>query len=75
MPQQGCKDLWNNIPDDEPVFIVRGKDLLAADIVSTWMMAAARVGVSTTKLQAVEQVYRDIQDFQRCHADRCKIPD
>jgi hypothetical protein len=75
MPAQCCKDKWPQIPDDEPVFILRGKDLLVLPIVHAWMEAATGAGVNDNKMEAVGQHYAAIQEFQRAHPERCKIPD
>lgn len=75
MPRQCCKAKWPTIPDDEPVFVIRGKDKLAARAVSHWMDLAAQAGVNDDKLKAVAAHLKDIVDFQEQHPERCKIPD
>jgi hypothetical protein len=75
MPAQCCKDKWPTIPDDEPVFVLRGKDLLVVPVVEAWMNAATGAGVNANKMEAVRQHYLAIEEFQRLHPERCKIPD
>jgi hypothetical protein len=75
MPAQCCKDKWPTIPDDEPVFVIRGQDLLAARAVAHWMDMAAEKGVNDTKLAAVAQHLKAIVDFQGMYPERCKVPD
>lgn len=36
MNVKAAKDYLNEIPDDEPVFILRGQDLLAASTIRYW---------------------------------------
>lgn len=75
MPAECCKEKWPTIPDDEPVFVIRGQDILAARTVAHWMDMAAEKGVNDTKLGLVAQHLKAIEDFQRAHPDRCKVPD
>jgi len=75
MPLQCCKDKWPTIPDDEPVFVIRGKDLLAINVVNFWIEEATLAGVNKEKIEAVEKHFAAIRDFQEQHPERCKIPD
>jgi hypothetical protein len=75
MPLQCCKDKWPTIPDDEPVFVIRGKDLLAIETVERWIDLAKEAGVNDEKMAAVGQHYIAIFNFQTEHPERCKIPD
>ena len=75
MPLQCCKDKWPQIPDDEPVFIIRGKDLLAVPTVLRWIELARKREVNTEKMEAVDRHLQAIIDFQCDHPERCKIPD
>jgi hypothetical protein len=75
MPLQCCKDKWPTIPDDEPVFVIRGKDLLAIKVVRKWIAEAFKAGVNLEKMEAVQLHLQAIIDFQRDHPERCKIPD
>jgi hypothetical protein len=75
MPAQCCKDKWPTIPDDEPVFVIRGKDLLALSVVQLWMDKAIDAGVNDEKMLAVLEHYNAIAKFQEDHPERCKVPD
>lgn len=75
MPAQCCKDKWPTIPDDEPVFVIRGKDILAARAVAHWMDLAGERGVNDEKMVAVAAHLKAIEVFQRDHPERCKLPD
>jgi hypothetical protein len=75
MPTQCCKDTWEKIPDDEPVFILRGKDLLATDVVREWIVAARRNDVNPDKIARAKEHLNAIDQFQGAHPERCKIPD
>ena len=75
MPTANCRDEWDKIPDDEPVFIVRAKDLLSCEIVKRWIDAALRCEVNPAKVNSAATRFREITAFQEQHPDRCKIPD
>lgn len=40
----------DKVPHDEPVFILRAKDILAADLVDTWAARAKRRGTPQAKI-------------------------
>jgi hypothetical protein len=42
--------------DDEPVFILRGQDRLAAPIVRLWAEMASRVGCSADKVKEAQEL-------------------
>lgn len=75
MPKQCCVETWGKIPADEPVFVLRGKDLLAPRIVAEWIQAAMRNGVNANKVQRAREHLEDMHHFQEKHPGRCKIPD
>lgn len=75
MPAQCCKNKWPTIPDDEPVFVIRGKDILAARAVAYWMDLAVQHGVNDKKMAAVAMHLKMIEDFQHDYPERCKVPD
>lgn len=75
MPSQCCKDTWEKIPDDEPVFIIRGKDLLALGPVRRWIEEANAAGVNDDKQNRAFEHLASIERFQLEHPERCKIPD
>lgn len=77
MPKECCKETWAKIPDDEPVFILRGKDLLALEAVGRWVFDAGRAssGVSKEKVLGAQEHYNAMKRFREQHPERCKIPD
>ncbi len=75
MPAPCCKGTWLRIPDDEPVFILRGKDLLAPETVYQWVRIAELNKVNADKVQRAREHMRAMTDFQRDHPARCKLPD
>lgn len=75
MPRQCCKDTWEKIPDDEPVFIIRGQDLLAQSAIAKWIEEAERLGVNEEKVARARRHLLDVIGFQSKHPVRCKLPD
>lgn len=72
-----------DIPDDEPIFIIRGKDSLAPTIIDLYDL----IYMSTAKVQGVEEhkamefsdgvreIYDEVREYQHAHADVVKVPD
>lgn len=75
MPAPCCKKFWEKIPDDEPVFTLAARDLLAADTVSFWIGRAKKIGVNAEKIQRAIEHWQLIVGFQSAHPERTKIPD
>jgi hypothetical protein len=75
MPKQCCKDMYARIPDDEPVFTIRGQDALALQVINYWIVLARSKGVSQAKIDGAAQHHRDIQNFQFEHPELVHLPD
>lgn len=48
---------------DEPFFVLRGRDSLAADLVETWLKRAVDVGYSSDVITAAATVWRSMVDY------------
>jgi hypothetical protein len=70
-----CKKKISQIPDDEPVFCVYGRDILAVYVITEWLKRALECGVNTEKILDVVQHLSDIQKFQRENPLRVHLPD
>jgi len=67
------QDPEGKIPQDEPVFLIRGQDITAPDVVHHWAdLAAARGASSEIVMLAREQAER-MRDWQRLNVG--KVPD
>jgi hypothetical protein len=75
MAKQCCKETWDKIPDDEPAFIIRGRDQLAPATVLHWLEAARDAGVNPEKFNEAYEHLTEIAEFQEKHLERCKLPD
>lgn len=81
-PEQDPKyEAWNGriinrktrkqIPDDEPVFILRAKDWRAINALRTYMMSCE----NEEHKAAVSQRMHDFNKFRREHSEEMKEPD
>jgi hypothetical protein len=67
--------MYARIPEDEPVFTLRGKDLLALGAIDEWLRLAHLAGVNEDKIRRGVEHLQDIRQFQANHRERCQIPD
>lgn len=65
------------IPDDEPVFLLRAKDVVAPDVVHAWANAAAAVGSDPDLVNRVHEFAEEMRTYARDHykAGTWKAPD
>lgn len=68
------KDLLE-IPQDEPIFILRAQDNAAMLSVSEYGFAARQVGASKEFIKEVNDISMDFADWRHNNRDKCKIPD
>lgn len=61
------------IPDDEPVFLIRAKDMLGPDIVEEWANQAEFIGVDPVMVQAAREHAKAMRLYQVQHGH--KVPD
>jgi hypothetical protein len=75
MPANCCKDFWARIPEDEPVFILAGRDETSAEFVEAWIKNAEMLGVNADKIARARLHLDAIRTFQANYPERCKLPD
>ena len=75
MPATCCKEFYAKIPDDEPVFTVVGRDLLAAQTVEFWIERARACGVNDGKILRAQWHLEEMVLFAQQHPERMKLPD
>ncbi len=61
------------IPDDEPVFLLRGQDRLAPDLVEIWARSAEAAGAAPNIVAAAREQVARMLHWQLSHGD--KLPD
>jgi hypothetical protein len=69
-----------NVPEDEPIFIVRGQDDLACAIVTRYENMARQIEDPNLKPAAewydnMADMINEFANFRNNHPDRIKIPD
>jgi len=68
------QDPSGKIPDDEPVFLLRGKDICAPEIIERWAYVAGQAGASKTITDAALYQAQAMREYQQGLGE-CKIPD
>jgi hypothetical protein len=64
-----------DIPDDEPVFLIRAQDEGAVSAINGYAEVAYSVGASDAFVEWVRTIADEIRDWQEEHRDRVKVPD
>ncbi|MBS3742574.1 MAG: hypothetical protein KGY74_10680 [Candidatus Cloacimonetes bacterium] len=67
------QDPEGKIPEDEPVFILRGQDVFAPNIVRAWIREMRYANADPKMIEKVEKLAEDMEDWQR--NVKCKLPD
>jgi hypothetical protein len=71
----GVQDSSGKIPADEPVFVIRGKDITAPIVINYWASIAEQNGVGPEMVEAVRQWARAISTWQDENKAVVKVPD
>lgn len=71
--QDRIVDLAGLIPDDEPVFLIRGQDRAAVSAAQAWCKAAADLGAEPAIIRLVEAHIQRVRDWQQQRVS--KVPD
>ncbi len=67
------QDPENKIAADEPVFLLRGQDVVAPTVVRYWAKCAIKVGASPDITMAAFKQAKNMEDWQQKHGR--KVPD
>lgn len=62
-----------NVADDEPIFVLRAKDIIAPGIVQAWKTAAQAKGVPAEKTREAERCRLQMLGWQAKYS--AKMPD
>lgn len=62
------------VPEDEPVFILRGRDKLAAIAIDTYITEMERRHCDRDRINDVRTVAKDFLNFEILHPSRMKQP-
>jgi hypothetical protein len=64
-----------DIPEDEPIFILRGQDLAAADTIAVYAEACRSLSAPAAHIEAAENIAARFIRWAAEHPDRMKVPD
>lgn len=64
-----------NIPDDEPLFLLRGQDKTFPAVVRIWCTLADSMGCFGLKVVQAGMIAHDAQNWQNSNPHRVKVPD
>ncbi len=67
------QDPEGKIPDDEPVFLLRGQDAAAPFVVEYWVSIASALGADGEILTAAKEQAKLMREWQQVHGK--KAPD
>jgi hypothetical protein len=63
------------IPQDEPIFVLRGRDVIAAVTVKFWIELALGRDVPAEKIGSATAILRAFEDFKKANPGSMKQPD
>lgn len=63
------------VPCDEPLFILRARDVNAFETLCHYKRVAKESGADVEHLDAIEKRIQDFTSFARNHPSRMKVPD
>lgn len=58
------QDPTGRIPEDEPVFLIRGKDIAGPDTVDAWADIAESYGANTTIIETAKAQAKKMREYQ-----------
>ncbi len=62
------------IPEDEPVFIIRGQDVAGPDAVRAWA-ALAKANGASPDIVIMAKDWAEVMEQYQTQTGRCKVPD
>jgi len=64
-----------DIPDDEPVFVFRARDLLAPDAIDAYAARCRETARPEFHVALAERTAEDFREWQRANPGRVRMPD
>jgi hypothetical protein len=61
------------IPEDEPVFLIRGQDVVAPEVLRFYALRADGIGAHSDLVEAVEEHAERMREWQK--KKKVKVPD
>lgn len=69
------QDSENKIPEDMPVFLIIGSDVVGPSSVENWANEAEAIGASEHIVAAARQQAKEMRIYQEHHPELVKVPD
>lgn len=69
------KTTSERIPDDEPVFLVRAKDIVSFDLLLAYLVMCQEEGCSQSHLRGIVSAIHKFNEWQSVHRDSMRTPD
>jgi hypothetical protein len=63
------------IPEDEPIFIIRAQDMTSTEALATYSRTARMVGADEHFLRGMADIMMDFADWRIANQDKIKVPD
>lgn len=63
----GIQDANNHIPDDEPVFVIRAKDICSAATVEMWALLAEQAGADPDMIESARKHAAVMRAYGQAH--------
>lgn len=64
-----------DIPEDEPIFIIRAQDVVAIPTLMDYSLSAESANVSVAFIGEMHKVVAEFEDWKKRHGDKMKVPD
>lgn len=62
------------VPDEEPLFLLRGRDILALDFLALYVDLSKKAGCNVYHFQKIEETTANFIRFRKEHPERLKMP-
>ena len=62
------------VPDDEPVFIMRGRDCIALPVLAQYIILAGQTGTPPDRLEQLYEVMRGFLQYRATRPNTIKVP-
>jgi len=66
---------WNKTAEDEPVFVLCGRDRAAPGAIRQWAERAKKMGCPTEKWQEAMDCALAFEEWGRFNEDKVRVPD
>lgn len=72
---KSTNETLKKVEDDEPIFVIRSKDILAIEIIYRWIEEAINYDVNEEKIEKARQHLDAVMNWRNQNPNKVKIPD